>query len=94
MYKVVIEKFPSKKKFTVDLFEFAVDSGDEQMLTLTWTPSEAGGCREIILLRVDQAFRLQFVVVGQAVAVDKPKKVMLVYVLQNNTITRFQVSHQ
>ncbi|XP_046339131.2 abnormal spindle-like microcephaly-associated protein homolog isoform X2 [Haliotis rufescens] len=67
---VVIEKFPHKKKFEVDSKSFTVPALDSVVITFSWTPEEDGNVREMILFRVDSAYRLQAFLLGCA---DSPK---------------------
>ncbi|CAH1785861.1 unnamed protein product, partial [Owenia fusiformis] len=71
---VVIEKFPHKKNFTVDQMQFVVAPKDEVMLQITWTPTEEGNCREMILFHVDGTYRLQAYVYGVVEPVPTQKK--------------------
>ena len=73
--QVVVEKFPTKKDFSVDLVEFSVDVDDAIHLTLTWTPSNAMRCREMVIFRVDESYRLQAILLGYADEPVKPHKV-------------------
>ena len=75
--KVTIEKVPWKKKFSVDCNDFIVEPCEDHMLTLTWSPTDPARCREVVLLKVDQTYRLQFIIIGQAVEPVKSKKVYM-----------------
>lgn len=68
--EVVIERFPYKKCFNVDQTHFEVGPEEVVSLTLTWTPQEAGSCREMVLFHVNDVYRLQAYVFGTA---DDPK---------------------
>ncbi|XP_076455078.1 uncharacterized protein LOC143289805 [Babylonia areolata] len=70
--EVVIERFPHKKGFNVDQAHFVVQPEEVVSLTLTWTPQDAGGCREMILFHISDVYRLQAYVFGTA---DDPKPV-------------------
>jgi L-ribulose-5-phosphate 3-epimerase UlaE len=71
----VVEKFPTKKDFSIDLVEFSVDAGDRLHLTITWSPSDAMRCREMVIFRVDETYRLQTILLGNADQPQKPRKV-------------------
>ncbi|KAK7504479.1 hypothetical protein BaRGS_00004345 [Batillaria attramentaria] len=73
--EVVVERFPFKKCFNIDQTSFTVGPGDVASLTLTWTPQEAGNCREMILFHVNDVYRLQAYVFGAADDPKPPKKV-------------------
>jgi len=66
VYQVAIDKFPAKKKFSIDMNEFAVEADAEVTLTISWSPEEVGGCREMVSLRSDQICRLQFIMIAMA----------------------------
>ncbi|XP_067661837.1 abnormal spindle-like microcephaly-associated protein homolog [Haliotis asinina] len=71
---VVIEKFPHKKKFDVDTKSFTVPALESVVLTFSWTPEEDGNVREMILFRVDSAYRLQAFLLGCAESPKPTKK--------------------
>ena len=70
--EVLIERFPYKKCFNVDQTNFVVGPGEVVTLTLTWTPQDGGGCREMILFHINEVYRLQAYVFGTA---EDPKPV-------------------
>ena len=73
---MTIDKFPAKKKFSIDMTEFTVDAGAQVILTISWNPEEIGGCRETVSLRSEQICRLQFVIIALATNERmRPKKV-------------------
>ena len=76
--EVIIEKFPHKKNFSIDHTQFVVSEKDELHLHITWTPAEAGNCREMILFKVDDIYRLQAYVYGVCEAPPTTKKVYIV----------------
>ena len=76
---VVVEKFPYKMNFYLSHPEFTVAGGEELLVTLTWNPTEVGPCREMVLFKVDDVFRLQAVLMGKLEEPPKPKKVFEVY---------------
>ena len=75
LQNVVVEKFPFNKSFTIELTEFMVEANRDVVLNLTWTPTEGGNAREVVLFKVDGVFRLQAVLLGMAVEPHKKKKV-------------------
>ena len=83
--EVVIERFPYRKCFNVDRTHLAVGPEEVVSLTLTWTPQEAGSCREMVLFHVNGVFRLQAYVFGTA---EEPKPVKKV-VSQPQTLESF-----
>ncbi|ELT97378.1 hypothetical protein CAPTEDRAFT_220529 [Capitella teleta] len=72
--KVLIERFPYKKGFSINMEKFVVPPEDEVLLTIKWIPQEACNCREMILMRVDGVYRLQAYVFGRVTDPPKPKK--------------------
>ena len=73
--QVVIEKFPHKD-FSIDQMEMTIDAGAQELLTLTWEPTEAADRREMILFKVDGIYRLQAILFGSVEEPPKPKKVL------------------
>ena len=61
---------------SIDLLEFTVEPNDELLLTMTWSPREAGNVREMIQFQVEDAFRLTAILFGKAEEPPKPKKVI------------------
>ena len=49
---VEVLKVPSKKGFSLDFEKTTVDQGAFQTVVVTWTPSNAGGVRESIMLKL------------------------------------------
>ncbi|KAI8771163.1 abnormal spindle microcephaly-associated protein [Biomphalaria glabrata] len=72
--EVVIEKFPFKKKFTVNATRFKVEPGGLFCLEILWTPEETGGFREMVQFQVNQCFRLQAFLIGIVEAPKLPRK--------------------
>lgn len=71
---VKVEKVPEKKGFSVTCKEMVVGAGESFPLEVTWFPLEVGGCREMILMQVDGAYRLQAYVFGTVTAAAQPLK--------------------
>lgn len=81
---VVIEKFPHKKKFEVDSKSFTVPALDSVVVTFSWTPEEDGNVREMILFRVDSAYRLQAFLLGCAESPKPAKKGVCIFCIPNH----------
>ncbi|KAM3620124.1 uncharacterized protein V6R79_018615 [Siganus canaliculatus] len=71
---VVIEKIPSSKGFSVDSKTFTIQPEGTFNLTVTWTPAEEGGIRELIIFSANGVLKHQAVVLGRAEAPKKKKK--------------------
>ena len=71
---VRVEKVPEKKFFSVDSRCIVVPSGETCPLTITWAPKDEGNFREMILMQVDKAYRLQAYVFGSVAEPPKKKK--------------------
>ncbi|XP_041377587.1 abnormal spindle-like microcephaly-associated protein homolog [Gigantopelta aegis] len=69
--EVVIEKFPYKKKFSIDETKYVVGPEDSIVISITWCPEENGKCREMVLFKIDGLYRLQAFVLGTA---EPPKQ--------------------
>lgn len=76
---VKVEKVPEKKHFTVTCREIVVGPHESFPLEVTWAPKEAGGFREMILMQVDESYRVQAYVFGTCTAPPPPKKKTGVY---------------
>ena len=68
--EVVIEKFPYKKRFSIDETKHIVGPEDSLVISITWCPEENGSCREMMLFKIDGLYRLQAFLLGTA---DLPK---------------------
>jgi abnormal spindle-like microcephaly-associated protein len=71
---VKVEKFPEKKHFSISCKEFIVGPEESYPLDITWSPKEAGGCREMVMMQVDGAYRVQAYVFGTVTAPPPQKK--------------------
>ncbi|XP_053380194.1 abnormal spindle-like microcephaly-associated protein homolog [Mercenaria mercenaria] len=71
---VKVEKVPEKKNFFVSCKQFSVGAGESYPLEITWSPKEAGGCREMVMMQVDGAYRVQAYVFGTSTAPPPQKK--------------------
>ncbi|KAM6938261.1 abnormal spindle-like microcephaly-associated protein [Lycodopsis pacificus] len=72
--EVTVEKIPSSKGFSVDRNTFTIQPEDSFSLTVTWTPTEEGGIRELILFNANGLLKHQAVLLGRAEAPKKKKK--------------------
>ncbi|KAG7514195.1 abnormal spindle-like microcephaly-associated isoform X1 [Solea senegalensis] len=72
--EVTVEKIPSSKGFSVDHKTFTVQPEGSFSLTLTWTPAEEGGIRELITFNANGVLKHQAVLLGRAEAPKKKKK--------------------
>nr|XP_040040594.1 abnormal spindle-like microcephaly-associated protein [Gasterosteus aculeatus aculeatus] len=72
--EVTVERIPSSKGFSVDRDAITIQPEDSFGLTVTWTPSEEGAIRELILFSANGVLKLQAVLLGRAEAPKKKKK--------------------
>ncbi|XP_035863200.1 abnormal spindle-like microcephaly-associated protein isoform X1 [Sander lucioperca] len=72
--EVTVEKVPSSKGFSVDHNTFTIQPEDSFNLTVTWTPTEEGGIRELIIFNTNGVLKHQAVLLGRADAPKKKKK--------------------
>ncbi|XP_029284980.1 abnormal spindle-like microcephaly-associated protein isoform X2 [Cottoperca gobio] len=72
--EVTIEKIPSSKGFSVDRHKFTIQPEDSISLTVTWTPTEEGRIRELIVFNANGFLKNQAVLLGRAEAPKKKKK--------------------
>ncbi|KAM3876201.1 abnormal spindle-like microcephaly-associated protein [Diretmus argenteus] len=72
--EVSIDKVPSSKGFSVDQSRFTVQPETSFSLTVTWTPTEEGGVRELIIFNANGVLKHQAVLLGRAEAPKKKKK--------------------
>ncbi|KAJ8300166.1 hypothetical protein KUTeg_021685 [Tegillarca granosa] len=78
--QVKIEKFPHKKYFSTDLYEFVVEGNSSYRMVITWTPAEEGNFREMILFLVDGVYRVQAFVFGTVEASPQKKKPVCIFI--------------
>ncbi|KAK5869529.1 hypothetical protein PBY51_024238 [Eleginops maclovinus] len=71
---VTIEKIPASKGFSVDNRTFTIQPEDSFNLNVTWTPTEEGGIRELIVFNANGVLKHQAVLLGRAEAPKKKKK--------------------
>ncbi|XP_036971161.1 abnormal spindle-like microcephaly-associated protein isoform X1 [Acanthopagrus latus] len=72
--EVTVEKIPSSKGFSVDHSTFTIQPEGSFSLTVTWTPTEEGGIRELIIFNANGVLKHQAVMLGRAEAPKKKKK--------------------
>ncbi|XP_068176408.1 abnormal spindle-like microcephaly-associated protein [Antennarius striatus] len=72
--EVTVEKIPSSKGFSVDRRTFTIEPGGSFGLTVTWTPAEEGGIRELLIISANGVVKHQAVMLGRAEAPKKKKK--------------------
>uniref|UniRef100_H2S1U5 Assembly factor for spindle microtubules n=1 Tax=Takifugu rubripes TaxID=31033 RepID=H2S1U5_TAKRU len=71
--EVTVEKIPSNKGFSVDHSTFTIQPEGSFCLTVTWTPTEEGGMRELIIFNANGVLKHQAVMLGRAEAPKKKK---------------------
>nr|XP_033937041.1 abnormal spindle-like microcephaly-associated protein isoform X4 [Pseudochaenichthys georgianus] len=72
--EVTIAKIPASKGFSVEYRTFTIQPEDSFNLNVTWTPSEEGGIRELIVFNANGVLKQQAVLLGRAEAPRKKKK--------------------
>ncbi|XP_039984244.1 abnormal spindle-like microcephaly-associated protein isoform X2 [Xiphias gladius] len=72
--EVTVEKIPSSKGFSLDHNTFTIQPEGSFSLTVTWTPTEEGGIRELIVFNANGVLKHQAVLLGRAEAPKKKKK--------------------
>uniref|UniRef100_A0A3B4FWK4 Abnormal spindle-like microcephaly-associated protein ASH domain-containing protein n=1 Tax=Pundamilia nyererei TaxID=303518 RepID=A0A3B4FWK4_9CICH len=73
--EVSVDKIPSSKGFSVD-FGPCFQPGGSFTLVVTWTPTEEGGIRELIVLNASGVLKHQAVLLGRAEAPKRKKKTL------------------
>ncbi|XP_061884510.1 abnormal spindle-like microcephaly-associated protein [Entelurus aequoreus] len=72
--EVTVDKIPSSKGFSVNQTAFTIQPQGVFSLTITWTPTEEGGIRELIIFIGNRVLKHQAVLLGRAEASKKKKK--------------------
>ncbi|CAL8347638.1 unnamed protein product [Gadus morhua 'NCC'] len=72
--EVTIEKISSTKGFSASHNRFIIQPDSTFTLTITWTPAEEGGIRELIVFSANGVLKHQAVLLGRAEATKKKKK--------------------
>ncbi|XP_026091804.1 abnormal spindle-like microcephaly-associated protein homolog isoform X2 [Carassius auratus] len=71
---VIVDKISASKGFSVDQKSFTIQPEDSIILTVTWTPVEEGGVRELLCLVANGIVKHQAILLGKAEATKKKKK--------------------
>ncbi|CAG5863219.1 unnamed protein product [Menidia menidia] len=72
--EVTVDKCPSRKGFSVDHNTFTIQPEGSFSLTVTWTPVEEGGIRELIIFNANGVLKHQAILLGRAEGPKKKKK--------------------
>ncbi|XP_061595024.1 abnormal spindle-like microcephaly-associated protein [Cololabis saira] len=72
--EVSVDKINSSKGFSVDQRSFTIQPQGSFLLTVTWTPTEEGRARELILFSANGVLKHQAVVLGRAEGPRRKKK--------------------
>ncbi|XP_015826622.3 abnormal spindle-like microcephaly-associated protein [Nothobranchius furzeri] len=72
--EVTVNKIPSSKGFSVEHNTFTIQPESSFTLTITWTPAEEGGFRELLIFSANGVLKHQAVLLGRAEAPKKNKK--------------------
>ncbi|KAK3562090.1 hypothetical protein QTP86_027222 [Hemibagrus guttatus] len=70
---VTVDKIPFSKGFSVDQTTFTIPPDDRVIITVTWTPAEEGGVRELLSFIANGIVKHQAILLGKADSA-KPKK--------------------
>ncbi|GAB1599350.1 spindle-like microcephaly-associated homolog [Argonauta hians] len=89
--QVHVEKFPHGEHFEMQAMDFEVPGESTLTLNISWTPESEGGCRQMILFNIDNSYRLQAVLIGNA-EVPRRKKVATRGIMATSK-TPFSVLH-
>ncbi|KAI4876255.1 hypothetical protein NFI96_005175 [Prochilodus magdalenae] len=71
---VAVDKISSSKGFSVDQTSFTIQPEDSVIVTITWTPMEEGGVRELLSFVANGIVKHQAILLGKAEATKKKKK--------------------
>ncbi|MGH0160863.1 UNVERIFIED_CONTAM: hypothetical protein FKN15_072276 [Acipenser sinensis] len=72
--EVTIDKFPSAKGFSVEKRYFILQPEERTLLSITWTPVEEGGIRELVVFTANGIVKHQAILLGRAEAPKKKKR--------------------
>ncbi|KAK0154627.1 Abnormal spindle-like microcephaly-associated [Merluccius polli] len=72
--EVTVDRIPSAKGFSAERSSFVIQPESSFTLTITWTPVEEGGVRELIVFNANGVLKHQAVLLGRAEAPKKKKK--------------------
>ncbi|XP_053324917.1 abnormal spindle-like microcephaly-associated protein isoform X2 [Spea bombifrons] len=70
---VVVNKLPEHRGFSVSETELSIQPSESITLTITWTPLEEGGVRELVTFIVNDVVKHQAVLLGRAELPTKKK---------------------
>ncbi|XP_067272183.1 abnormal spindle-like microcephaly-associated protein [Pseudorasbora parva] len=73
---VIVDKISASKGFSVDQASFTIQPEDSIILTVTWTPVEEGGVRELLSFVANGIVKHQAILLGKAEATKKKKKTL------------------
>ncbi|XP_052446988.1 abnormal spindle-like microcephaly-associated protein homolog [Carassius gibelio] len=73
---VIVEKIAASKGFSVDHTSFTIQPEGNFILTVTWTPVEEGGVRELLSFVANGIVKHQAILLGKAEAKKKKKKTL------------------
>ncbi|XP_050950699.1 abnormal spindle-like microcephaly-associated protein isoform X2 [Labeo rohita] len=73
---VIVDKIAASKGFSVDRTSFTIQPEDSIILTVTWTPVEEGGVRELLGFTANGIVKHQAILLGKAEATKKKKKTL------------------
>lgn len=71
----MLDKVPVKSNFEAKPLSMNLEGGETKRMVVRWSPTGEGSTRGMIRLVVNEAFRMQFVVLGCAVGSAKARKV-------------------
>ncbi|XP_008302621.1 LOW QUALITY PROTEIN: abnormal spindle-like microcephaly-associated protein [Stegastes partitus] len=89
--EVTVEKIPSSKGFSVDYNTFTIQPESSFSLTVTWTPTEEGGIRELITFNANGVLKHQAVLLGRA---EAPKKKKRGKTVKERSLTKYSPSDE
>uniref|UniRef100_A0A3Q1GV53 Abnormal spindle-like microcephaly-associated protein ASH domain-containing protein n=1 Tax=Acanthochromis polyacanthus TaxID=80966 RepID=A0A3Q1GV53_9TELE len=84
--EVTVEKIPSSKGFSVDHNTFTIQPEGSFSLTVSWTPTEEGGIRELIIFNANGILKHQAVVLGRAEAPKRKKYIKVWKTIKNRDL--------
>ncbi|XP_053490536.1 abnormal spindle-like microcephaly-associated protein isoform X2 [Ictalurus furcatus] len=71
---VTVDKIPSSRGFSVDQTTFTIPPEDRVTITVTWTPVEEGGVRELLSFTANGIVKHQAILLGKAEGAKTKKK--------------------
>uniref|UniRef100_H3D460 Assembly factor for spindle microtubules n=1 Tax=Tetraodon nigroviridis TaxID=99883 RepID=H3D460_TETNG len=83
--EVKVEKIPSSKGFSVNHSTFTIPPEESFCLTVTWTPTEEGGVREVLTFTANGLLKHQAILLGRAEAPRRKKRNLWCSNLSSNT---------